>query len=206
MPTGSPSSVKPAGTEIAGACDGRNTERRGARWQHRPCVFEVPRGFAPAARPSSWRSRRCRSHLRRGLFFHELDLAASGAGPDQIAEGLRALFEGPGLLVAGTTRVVSGPAGFGNQLVAREFYTRVEAGRAPGTCDPASPCPAGEFCEQVPGTCGRWEQPGVCTPMGEVCPTVVDPVCGCDGVTYGNDCMRRGSGVSLAHSGPCAEL
>lgn len=145
-------------------------------------------------------------NLRRGYFFHDLDLASSGATSDQIAEGLRSLFEGPGLLVAGTARLVSGPAGFGTQLVAREFYTRVEAGPGARACDPASPCPEGEFCEQVPGTCGSWEQPGVCTPMGEACPAVVDPVCGCDGVTYGNDCLRQLAGVSLDHPGPCKEL
>jgi hypothetical protein len=65
-------------------------------------------------------------------------------------------------------------------------------------------CPDDQFCEFPPGTCEIVDQGGVCVEVGGACPLVIDPVCGCDGVTYGNDCMRLASRVNLRHRGACA--
>ena len=67
-------------------------------------------------------------------------------------------------------------------------------------------CDEGLFCQFKPGTCGRFDLTGVCARKPRFCPQITGPklvVCGCDGRTFGNDCMRQQAGVSLAHKGKC---
>jgi hypothetical protein len=65
------------------------------------------------------------------------------------------------------------------------------------------PCAEGEFCEFPPGTCGGADLEGTCIEVSPFCPQIYDPVCGCDGATYGNDCERRAARMQKAHDGPC---
>lgn len=69
------------------------------------------------------------------------------------------------------------------------------------TCYNDNDCLANEFCEFPPGNCGGEGRCKVKHQGG--CPENYNPVCGCDGNTYGNDCEREIVGVSLAHEGTC---
>jgi hypothetical protein len=64
-------------------------------------------------------------------------------------------------------------------------------------------CLPGEFCDLQPGQCHGFEIAGVCVPQPEVCTRDYRPVCGCNGTTYGNDCMRIAAGVQKARDGEC---
>ncbi|HXQ24069.1 MAG TPA: Kazal-type serine protease inhibitor domain-containing protein [Candidatus Acidoferrales bacterium] len=59
------------------------------------------------------------------------------------------------------------------------------------------------MCNLHDPTCTAVGLAGECVERPEICPEVVDPVCGCDGVTYPNDCWRLNAGATLAHAGAC---
>ena len=71
-------------------------------------------------------------------------------------------------------------------------------GRLPVRCD------AGLFCQHSTGLCRTNYNWGKCVKVPSACPQqIVKPVCGCDGKTYSNNCMRQMAMVSLAHNGRC---
>lgn len=65
------------------------------------------------------------------------------------------------------------------------------------------PCDEGLTCQFEAGSCQIADGFGVCVPRADVCPAVVDPVCGCDGKTYNNDCELLRAGVTKDHDGVC---
>jgi hypothetical protein len=65
-------------------------------------------------------------------------------------------------------------------------------------------CAEGEFCNYpLDAICGAADATGICEPIPEACPSIYDPMCGCDGTTYGNACDANMVGVSVAASGEC---
>ena len=64
-------------------------------------------------------------------------------------------------------------------------------------------CLPGEFCDLEPGQCHGFEIAGECVPQSEFCTHDYRPVCGCNGTTYGNDCMRIAAGVQKSYDGEC---
>ncbi|MBV8848656.1 MAG: hypothetical protein JOZ16_03630 [Methylobacteriaceae bacterium] len=64
-------------------------------------------------------------------------------------------------------------------------------------------CDPGSFCNLPTGTCGRFDLLGSCEGIPRFCTRIYKPVCGCDGRTYSNDCVRRAAGVSKVHDGRC---
>ena len=66
-------------------------------------------------------------------------------------------------------------------------------------------CLPGTFCKSEAGSCDDPEAVGVCTLIPEMCTLQHSPICGCDGVTYSNECMTDAAGVSIDHFGVCVQ-
>jgi hypothetical protein len=76
-------------------------------------------------------------------------------------------------------------------------------GECPVPCDENDDCGSDQFCKRSGDVCAD-DSPGVCTDVLSPCPTVIIPVCGCDGVTYNNACEANAAGVNVASEGACA--
>lgn len=89
--------------------------------------------------------------------------------------------------------------------------------KAEGTCGQTQPavkhcggllaagCAADEYCSyEGAETCGAGDQTGTCQKKPDQCAQVFAPVCGCNGVTYDNQCAAAMAGAAVAAAGTCA--
>lgn len=74
----------------------------------------------------------------------------------------------------------------------------------PPTCGEGTSCAATDWCDWPDASmCGQSGGTGVCRDRPEACPAYYHPVCGCDGVTYGNGCEANAAGTDVAYDGEC---
>lgn len=77
---------------------------------------------------------------------------------------------------------------------------------APSDAGPGAICSTGADCP-IGWACSKSDcmsPSGVCEPRPILCDLKPLPVCGCDHVTYWNDCVRRQNGVTASTAGQCS--
>lgn len=71
----------------------------------------------------------------------------------------------------------------------------------PPPCSSSADCPPDGFCEKPDCAAAL----GRCQRRPFFCDDAAQPTCGCNNVTYWNDCLRRSAGEKAAVSGECGE-
>lgn len=156
------------------ACDGREMS-----------VFELPAHVVGGAGSAAG------SSASAGSAGKDTASAGSSAGTDAVTSG-----SGNGGATGGGGGSPS-PAGGSAGSSANTAGTPASGGGV--SCGDKLDCMPGWICEKQ----GCDTPSGVCVPWPPACFPNYNPVCGCDGVTYWNDCLRLRSGARLAGPDIC---
>lgn len=83
------------------------------------------------------------------------------------------------------------------------FASEGECGGGVTECTSDGECGSDEYCAKTEGEVCVSRTSGVCEQKPDGCDDVYEPVCGCDGETYGNACEAASAGVNVASDGEC---
>ena len=162
----------------AAACDGREI-----------AVFDVP---AQGSTAGSGGSAGSGSVGDNGGSVAELKASPAGMN----SGGMAGLAGAAGLTGGGNGGAAGAASGGGAMTYGGGMPG--SGGAPPTPCMSDTDC-AGWRCEKQ----GCDAVSGFCEPSPVFCPPDPTPVCGCDGVTYWNDCLRRQSGAQISAPDQC---
>jgi hypothetical protein len=64
-------------------------------------------------------------------------------------------------------------------------------------------CTGTQYCNSPSNRCGTLDTASSCAARPQGCTANVDPVCGCDGQVYGNECEANAAGQDISNLGGC---
>lgn len=102
--------------------------------------------------------------------------------------------------IGGTGTAGSGTGGMSSGGAAGQPGTGGTGGMGDDSCRTNDDCRQDQYCAK--NGCDA-DAKGECEDRPTQCSNDPEPVCGCDGVNYWNDCLREQSGVASSRSGEC---